>query len=247
MQNNGLLPDETAEDLQAGGLQLIQKKDAFRFGTDAVLLADFAKDIPAKRALDLCTGTGIVPVLLSHKTKIAALSGLEIQEEICDMANRSVRLNGLENRICMDCGDLKDAVSRYGKRQFGLITCNPPYMKAGAGIQNAIDTKLIARHEVCCTLEDVICVSADLLVQGGHLVMVHRPGRLAELLYWMRTYKIEPKRLRMVHPSPDRAPTLCLVDGALGGGAELRILPPLFLKGADGGESEELKNIYGRG
>ena len=247
MQTEKILPNETIEDLQAGGLRLIQKKDGFRFGTDAVLLADFAKEIITDCMLDLCTGTGIVPILLSHKTKTPSMFGLEIQPEICDMAKRSVILNGLEKRVQIELGDLKDGVAQYGKRRFGLITCNPPYMKLGAGIQNTSDAKLIARHEVCCTLEDVICTSADLLKQGGHLVMVHRPGRLAELLYWMRHCKIEPKRLRLVYPAPDREPILCLVDGTLGGGAELRILPPLFLKGDDGGESVELQKIYGRG
>lgn len=239
--------DESVEDLQAGNLRLIQKKDGFRFGTDAVLLADFAKEIAAEEALDLCTGTGVIPILLSHKTRIGHICALEIQNEFCDMVGRSVAMNGLTERIAITQGDLKDACLHYGKRRFGLITCNPPYMKAGTGIGNAKDSKLIARHEILCTLEDVVRVSADLLTQGGHLVMVHRPQRLAELLWAMRQYKIEPKRLRLVYPSAEKEPVLCLVDGAFGGGAELRILPPLFLKGADGGESEELKKIYGRG
>lgn len=239
--------DETIEDLQAGGLRLIQKKDGFRFGTDAILLADFAKGIAAQEILDLCTGTGIVPMLLSHKTSAAHIFGLEIQAGICSMAQRSVALNNLVGRIEIAEGDLKDAALKYGKRRFDMVTCNPPYMEAGAGLQNLTDTKLIARHEILCTLEDVVQVSADLLKQGGHLVMVHRPRRLGELFWIMRNYRIEPKRLRLVYPSLDKEPVLCLIDGTFCGGAELRILPPLFLKGQDGCESEELKKIYGRG
>ena len=239
--------DETVEDLQAGGLRLIQKKGGFRFGTDAVLLADFARTLAAEEIMDLCTGTGIVPVLLSKKTSAQRIFGLEIQPEICAMAQRSVALNGLEGRVEITAGDVREAVARYGKRRFGAVTCNPPYMKAGAGIRNMADEKSIARHEILCTLEDVVRVSAELLKQGGHLAMVHRPQRLVEIFWIMRQYQIEPKRLRLVHPAADREPVLCLVDGALGGGTELRILPPLLLKGPDGRESEELKKIYGRG
>lgn len=242
-----IFPDETVEDLQAGGLRLIQKQNGFRFGTDAVLLADFASRTAARETLDLCTGTGIVPILLSHKTNTPRIFGLEIQEAICGMAQRSVALNGLERRVEIRQGDLRQAAAYYGKGRFDMVTCNPPYMKAGAGIQNAADEKLIARHEVMCTLADVIQASVELLRPGGHLIMVHRPGRLAELFWAMRQRQIEPKRLRLVHPAPDREPVLCLVDGSLRGGTELRILPPLFLRGPTGGESEELKKIYGRG
>ena len=242
-----IFADETIEDLQAGGLRLIQKKDGFRFGTDAVLLADFAKTFVAAEIMDLCTGTGIIPILLSQKTSAGRIFGLEIQPEICAMAQRSVELNGLEDRVEITAGDVREAIARYGTHRFDAVTCNPPYMKAGAGIRNTADEKSIARHEILCTLEDVVRVSAKLLKQGGHLAMVHRPQRLAEIFWIMRQYQIEPKRLRLVHSAADREPVLCLVDGALGGGTELRILPPLILKSPDGRESEELKKIYGRG
>lgn len=238
--------DETLEDLQAGGLMLIQKKDGFRFGIDAVLLADFAKDISAKEALDMCTGSGIIPVLLSHKTKIQKLFGIEIQKEVFLMAQRTVALNNLSGRIYLELGDLKAAPEIFGKRRFDLITCNPPYMPAGCGIQNQLDTKIIARHEVLCTLEDVIKSASDLLCHKGHLVLVHKPTRLADIICLMRDNDIEPKRIRLVHKKSGAEPSLVLVDGAYKGGRELRILPPLFLYDEKDNETNELKRIYGR-
>ncbi len=243
---NILKENETLEDLQAGGLMLIQKKNGFRFGIDAVLLADFAKDIRAKSALDLCSGSGIVPILLSHKTNIPKFFGIEIQREVADTACRSVALNKLEDRISVQCGDLKNAVALYGKRRFGLITCNPPYMPAGCGIQNELDTKIIARHEIMCCLEDVLSAASQLLCQQGHLVLVHKPSRLADIIAGMREHDIEPKRIRFIHKKIGSEPSLLLTDGAYKGGKELKILPPLYLYDEAGSETEELKRIYER-
>lgn len=241
-----LKENESLEDLQAGNLKLIQKKDGFRFGADAVLLADFAKDARAREMLDLCTGSGIIPILLSHKTKIEKIFGIELQRETFDTACRSVALNGLEKRIFLECGDLKNGAEIYGKRRFDLITCNPPYMPAGCGIKNEATAKLIARHEIACTLEDVIAVSAQLLTQHGHLMLVHKPTRLADIVCLMRKYDIEPKRIRFVHKKTDAEPSLVLADGAYKGGRELRIMPPLYLYDENGDETIELKRIYGR-
>lgn len=238
--------NETLEDLQTGGLRLIQKKDGFRFGIDAVLLADFAKTVRTDSTLDLCTGSGIVPILLSDKTDTREIHGLEIQRDFYETACRSVILNGLEDRICIRHGDLKNAAEEYGKRRFGLVTCNPPYMPAGGGIQNEMSAKVIARHEVMCTLEDVISVSSQLLKQQGHLVLVHKPARLTDIICLMRKYDIEPKRIRTVHKKQDAEPSLVLADGAYKGGKELRIMPPLYLYNDDGSETDELKRIYGR-
>lgn len=237
---------ETIDDLQCGGMRIIQNSGGFRFGTDAVLLADFAKDFPAKNALDLCCGTGIIPILLAAKTKTEKLYGIEIQKGAAELAGRSVRLNALEDRVRIINADLKDSFKIFPKRSFDMITCNPPYMKAGAAIMNEASEKTIARHEVSCTLEDVISVSAGLLAAGGRLFMIHRPVRLAEVMAVMKHYKIEPKRLRLVYPDEKSEPVLFLTEGLLFGGEELRIMPPLFLKDPDGGESKELKSIYNR-
>ncbi len=241
-----LKDDETLEDLQAGGLRLIQKKDGFRFGIDAVLLADFAKNVRAEEVLDLCCGSAIVPILLSHKSNASQIFGIEIQRTVYEAACRSVELNGLENRIFLECGDLKNAVSIYGKRRFDLITCNPPYMPQEGAVKNELDTKIIARHEVMCTLEDVISQASQLLRHLGRLVIVHKPARLVDIMALMREYNIEPKRIRFVHKKAGAEPSLLLVDGAYRGGKELRVLPPLYLYNDDGSETEEVRRIYGR-
>ncbi len=247
LQNADLVKDdETLEDLQISGLSIIQKKDGFRFGIDAVLLSDFAKNIKAEKMLDMCTGSGIIPVLMSAKTSIPKIFGIEIQEEVFDTAKRTLELNGLLERVQFELGDIKNSVEIYGKRQFDLVTCNPPYMPAGTAVQNEIDTKIIARHEVMCTLEDVIQNGAMMLKQQGHLVLVHKPSRLADILCLMRENKIEPKRIRFIHKQVGCEPSLVLVDGTFMGGRELRIMPPLYLFGENGEETLELKRIYGR-
>ncbi len=231
-------------DLQRDNLKIIQKKNGFRFGTDAVLLSDFAKDIKAKRVLDLCTGSGIVPILLYAKTSAEKIVGVELQEEIARMAKRSVELNNIDHRVEIIEGDLRNL--KLKKHSFDLVTCNPPYMEAGNGVINEYDTISISRHEIMCTIDDCLKAAADMLKDKGHLVMVHRPARLADVLCSMRKFKLEPKRMRMVHARVDSAPSLFLIDGALNGGHELKILPPLIMQDEDGNESAELRDIYER-
>ncbi len=237
--------DECLDDLQ-NGLFIIQKKDGFKFGVDAVLLADFAKTAKSVNTLDLCTGTGIVPLLLTEKTDTLNIFGLEIQKDIAEMAARSIEYNNLDDRVHITEGDLKNAADIYGKGRFDKITCNPPYMKCGAGLQNDADTKSVSRHEILCTLDDVLRVSRELLISKGRFFMVHRASRLADILCTMRKYGIEPKRLRLIHPSPEKAPNLVLVEGMKDGGEELKILPPLYVYGSDGNYSDEINMIYGR-
>jgi tRNA1(Val) A37 N6-methylase TrmN6 len=237
--------DEILEDLQIGGLFLIQKKQGFKFGTDAVLLSDIAKTCSSNRTLDLCTGSGIVPVLLSAKTSTPHIDGLEIQPEIADMAKRSVEYNNLHSKVHIECGDLKNPP--YAKSSFDVITCNPPYIKNGSAIKNEKDSKIIARHEVACTLDDVLRVSSELLAPQGQFFMVHRPSRLSDIFCIMRAHKIEPKIMRLIAPSAGKAPNLVLIGGRLGGGAELKILPTLFMTDKNGNESKEVQEIYGRG
>ena len=241
-----ILPGETLEDLQCGGLFLIQKGYGFRFGTDAVLLADYAKSIKSNRTLDFCTGSGIVPILLSHKTDTPEIHAIEIQKDIADMAKRSVIYNNLKERVHIIEGDLKDAPSYYPSTSFDLITCNPPYMKSGSAILNQADTKIISRHEVLCTLEDIIKTSARLLRYNGHLVMIHRPNRLTDVLSQMRNNFIEPKVLRFVHATSQKPPVLFIVDGMLRAKSDMKILPPLIMYDKEGHETSELKAIYER-
>lgn len=241
-----ILDNECIDDLQLNGLKLIQKKEGFKFGIDAVLLSDFAKDTPSKRTLDLCTGTGIIPILLSAKTKTPDICGIEIQPDICDMAKRSVKYNHLENRIKISEGDLNDACEIYETSSFDKITCNPPYMESGKGLINCTDSLTISRHEIKCTLDDVIRISSKILIQYGKLYMVHRPSRLADILCTMRKYKIEPKKLRFVHPSYEKTANLILIEGSRCGGKELKLLPPLYVYNSDGTYTEEIKKIYGK-
>lgn len=242
--NNLIFEGESLADLQRDGLWLIQKEKTFKFGTDAVLLSDFAKEVSGKRIVDLCTGTGIIPILLSSKTNAEELIGVEIQEEIADMANRSIIYNNLQEKIKIICKDLITA--ELGKHSFNTVTCNPPYMKCGDAVTNELDTKTISRHEVFCTIEDVVKKSAELLRDKGHLVMVHRPSRLADVIYAMKKYNIEPKRLQMVHSAIGKPPVLFLIDGAYKGGSELKVLPPLIMYDENGNETEEFKRIYGK-
>ncbi|MBS7299176.1 MAG: tRNA1(Val) (adenine(37)-N6)-methyltransferase [Eubacteriales bacterium] len=238
--------DETLEELMINDLVLIQKQNGFRFGTDAVLLSDFARDIQSDSTLDLCSGSGIIPILLSHKSNAKRICGLEIQKDIHEMSVRSVKANNLEDKVNLSLGDLKNITSVFPKRSFNLVTCNPPYMKGGSGIECEDYSKHISRHEVACTLEDVIIAAESMLKIGGHFCMVHRPSRLTDIISLMRKHEIEPKRLRFVHPKAQSAPSLILVDGLLRGGNELKILPPLILYNDDGNETDELKCIYER-
>lgn len=237
--------DEMIDDLQ-NGYYIIQKKSCFKFGLDAVLLSDFAKNFKSRRTMDLCTGTGIVPILLCSKTKTPDICALELQEGIADMAVRSMQYNNLEQRVHVTCGDLKDATKIYGKSSFQAVTCNPPYMKSGTALLNEKDNKIISRHEVMCTLDDVIKTSSELLIPKGHLFMVHRPSRLVDIMCTMRKYRIEPKYIRFVHSMPYKASNLILIEGVLTGGTELKMMSPLYIHNTDGTYTEEIRNIYER-
>ncbi|SHE70695.1 tRNA1(Val) (adenine(37)-N6)-methyltransferase [Clostridium fallax] len=238
--------DESLDDLQLKGIHIIQKNDAFRFGVDAVLLANFADVKDKHKVIDLCTGTGIVPFIIAGKTDAKHISGIEIQEEMVEMANRTIRLNGLEDRIKVIYGDLKDIKLLKSLDKVDVVTVNPPYKLKNSGILNPKDKTAIARHEILCNLEDVIAASRILLKDNGRLYMVHRPERLADILTLMRKYKIEPKRIRMVHPNTKKAPNIVLVEGQRDGGAFLKFDPPLYVYNDNGNYSEEIDRIYGR-
>ncbi len=240
-----LKENERIDDLQLSGLKIIQNSRAFCFGMDAVLLSGFAKAKPGDHVLDLGTGTGIIPLLLSAKTQAARLTGLEIQPESADMAERSVKMNALEERVAIMTGDIKEARVLFGASVFDVVTCNPPYMIADHGIQNPADEKTIARHEVLCTLEDVIAQTAAVLKPGGHFYMVHRPFRLAEIITKMCAYHLEPKRMRLVYPYADREPVMVLIEGVRGGNPRITVEKPLIIYSAPKIYTEELRRDYG--
>jgi len=238
--------DETIDDLQLKGLNLIQKKDGFKFGIDAVLLSDFACIKNKHTVMDLCTGTGIIPILIYGKYTPQSVYGLEIQEDMIDMAKRSVQLNSLEEKVFFINEDLKNIDFLKKLQKFDVVTVNPPYKLNNAGILNPNDKLAIARHEILCNLEDVISASRVLLKDNGRLFMIHRPERLADIFTLMRKYKIEPKRVKMIHPKIGKAPNIVLVEGQRDGGAYLKWEAPLYVYDNDGKYTKEIDAIYGR-
>lgn len=245
MDNKLVREDENLDDLQLKGLMLIQKKDGFKFGVDAVLLSHFANVKKKHRVIDLCTGTGIIPFLLEGKYSPKDILGIEIQDEFVDMANRSATLNKTHN-ILFISEDLKNLKALKNIDKADVITVNPPYKLNNAGIVNPSDKLAIARHEIMCNLENVIEASRILLKDNGRIYMVHRPERLADIITLMRKYKIEPKRIQMVHPKLGKAPNIVLVEGQRDGGAFLKWDAPLYVYNEDGSISDEINKIYGR-
>lgn len=237
--------NERIDDLQRNNYKIIQDSDRFCFGMDAVLLSGFAGAREGEKVLDLGTGTGIIPILMEAKTKAAHFTGLEIQPDSADMAARSVKLNGLENKIEIVTGDIREAVSLFGAASFDVVTCNPPYMTEHHGLINPEAPKAIARHELLCTLEDVVSQSSRLLRPGGNFYMVHRPFRLADIIVLLRQHKLEPKRMKLVYPFIDKEPNMILVEANRGGKAGVRMEKPLIVYKEPGVYTDEIYDIYG--
>ena len=244
MKTISLNPGERVDDLQRNGYRIIQNPERFCFGMDAVLLSSFAKAKPGEKVLDLGTGNGIVPILMEAKTKGEKFFGLEIQEESADLARRSVALNELEEKIEIVTGDMKEAVNIFGAASFHVITMNPPYMTGNHGIVNPGDAKAIARHEITCSLEDMISQASKVLKCKGRFYMVHRPFRLAEIMSLMVKYHLEPKRMRLVYPYVDKEPNMVLIEGLKGGNSRITVEPPLIVYEKLGVYTEELKRMY---
>ena len=238
-------PGERLDDLQIKGYEIIQSPGRFCFGMDAVLLSSFAKVKRNECALDLGTGTGILPILLEAKNEGEHYTGLEIQEESADMARRSVFHNGLDTKIEIVTGDIKEASRIFGAASFHVITTNPPYMIGEHGLKNDNEALYIARHEALCTLDDILRESARLLKPKGRFYMVHRPFRLAEILGKMSAYGIEPKRMRLVYPYIDKEPNMVLVEGMRGAKPRMTVEPPLIVYEKEGGYTKELLEMYG--
>lgn len=245
MQNNLIHENERLDELHRNGYFIIQDPKRFCFGMDAVLLSGFAWAKKGERVLDLGTGTGIIPILMEAKTDGEDFTALEIQEESADMARRSVCYNHLEDKIKIVTGDIKDASNLFGASSFDVITTNPPYMIGDHGLNSPTEAKAIARHEVCCTLDDVLRESARLLCPGGRFYMVHRPFRLAEIMSKMVEYKLEPKRMKLVYPYIDREPNMVLIEGLRGGKSRITVEKPLIVYKEQGVYTDEIYDIYG--
>ncbi len=231
-------PGERLDDLQIGGLELIQDPEKFCFGVDAVFLSDFVRVRPGESVLDLGTGNGIIPVLLSAKTEARHITGLEIQADTAEMARRSVAHNHLEDRIDIVTGDIKEAAELFRPAFFDVITTNPPYMLADHGIRNPDDAKAVARHEILCTLDDILRESMRLMQDKSRFYMIHRPFRLTEIMIKMHEYKIEPKRIRFIHPYIDKEPTMVLIEGVRGAKPRVTVEPPLIIFDSHGAQEE---------
>ena len=240
---SNLLPGERIDELQRNGYRIIQNPERFCFGMDAVLLSGFARAKKQERCLDLGCGNGIIPILMEAKTEGKHFTGLEIQPESADMAKRSVALNGLQDRIDIVEGDIKDASKIFGASSFHVVTTNPPYMTAQHGLTNVYEAKTIARHEVLCNLEDIIRESARLLMPGGRFYMVHRPFRLAEIISLMVQYRMEPKRMRLVYPYVDREPNMVLIEGLRGGKSRMTVEKPLIVYKEPGKYTDEIYDV----
>ena len=236
---------ERLDELHRNGYQIIQNSHKFCFGMDAVLLSGFARVSQGERALDLGTGTGIIPILLRGKTEGREFVGLEIQEESADMARRSVAYNHLEDSISIVTGDIKEAAALFGAASFDVVTCNPPYMTGSHGLVNPELPKAIARHEILCSLEDVVRETAKVLRPGGRFYLVHRPFRLAEILSMLVQYRLEPKRMRLVYPFVDKEPNMVLIEALQGGRSRITVEKPLIVYKEQGVYTDEIYDIYG--
>ena len=242
-----LKENERIDDLELNNLKIIQNKNGFCFGMDSVLLSDFAKNIKSNtKVIDLGTGTGILPILLSAKTRASKIVGIEIQEDVANMANRSVELNNLQNRLEIICENIKNLKNVYETNSFDAIVTNPPYKTKGTGGINELKSKLISRHEITADLEDFISISSYLLKDQSNIYMVHRPERLVDILSIFRKYKLEPKELKLVQPNCGKAPNLVLIKATKNAKPFLKIDKPLYIYKSDGTYTEELLKIYNK-
>ena len=232
---------EKVEDLGLKGYKIIQDKSGFCFGSDAVLLSRFVKIKKGARVLDMCSGTGIIPVLLWGMYELSEIQAIEIVPEVADMAGRTMGLNSLSDKIHVHCDDLKNAKKLFGAHAFDAVTCNPPYMNEGGGIVNPKDKLALARHEIACTLDDVVRCAKEVLKPCGKLFMVHRADRMCDVITTFRKYGIEPKRLSVVYPSEGKAANLILIEGAEGGRPQLKLESAIFMYDNEGNYIQSLK------
>ncbi|MDQ0163432.1 tRNA1(Val) (adenine(37)-N6)-methyltransferase [Bacillus alveayuensis] len=238
--------DERLDYLLAEDLRIIQSPSVFAFSLDAVLLSKFVY-LPIQKGniIDLCTGNGVIPFLLSTRTK-GFITGVEIQERLFDMAKRSAQYNRLDDRIRFIHGDIKDMPKKLGYGKFDVVTCNPPYFKTLGKEINMNEHFAIARHEIYCTLEDVVRVSSQLVRPGGKVAFVHRPNRFVEIVELMRQYRIEPKKIRFVYPKLGKEANTLLIEGTKDGSPDLKILPPLIVYNEHNEYTKEVREIlYG--
>lgn len=235
---------ERLDDLQREGLKLIQNPAWFCFGMDAVLLSAFTHVGRDCSCLDLGCGNGVIPILLAGRTEGRSFTGLELQADVAEMAQRSIEYNQLGERVHIVHGDIKEATSIFEAASFDVVTSNPPYLIQSHGLLSGTGHKAAARHEIHCTLEDVISGAAKLLKSGGHFFLVHRPFRLAEIITCMVSHRVEPKRMRLVYPYVDKEPNMVLIEGVRGGNSRMKVEKPLIVYEREGIYTEEVRRLY---
>jgi len=258
---------ERIDDLEVHGFRIIQNPSFFCFGMDAVLLSGFARTRKKDRVMDLGTGTGIIPLLLTAKGKCSACDGLELQEAVAKMAGRSVQLNQIRlaeeskepvaseetkalleaaSRLRILQGDIREVPDRFPKAEYDAVTCNPPYIKQTSGLHNDETAYNLARHEIAVSWEEIVRAAAHLLKPGGTFTIVHKPFRLPELMQVLQKYRLEPKRMQMVQPYVDKEPNMVLLEAVQGGGPQLTVLPALVVYNPDGSYTRQVLDIYGK-
>lgn len=241
---NNLREDERLDDLGRKGYRIIQNTKIFCFGIDAILLSAFAKMNETDSAIDLGTGNGIIPMLMEARYVGSHLYGLEIQEINVGMARRSIAMNGLSEKVEIVQGDIKEASKIFGAGKYDVVTSNPPYMNENHGLTNPDSHKAIARHEILCTLDDVVREASKLLKVNGHFYMIHRPHRLVEIFDTLTRYRLEPKRVRFVHPFADKEANMVLIDAVRGAKSMVKIESPLVVYKEQGVYTQELWDIH---
>ena len=242
-----LKPNERIDDLQLNNLKIIQNSKEFCFGIDSVLLSDFAMGAKKhKNVVDLCTGNGVIAILLSAKMpKAKSITGVEIQEYSAELATRSVKMNNLDNKITIINKDLKKIKNDIQAGSIDLVVCNPPYKPKGSGIINEKDSKTIARHEISCTLEDIIKEASRELNFGGSFCMVHKVERMADILCLLRKHDLESKRMRLIYPKVGEPANLVLIEGVKGGKPFLNMEAPIYVYKNEDEYTEQIYEIYG--
>ncbi len=235
---------ERIDDLMRRGYRIIQNETKFCFGIDAALLAWFAQVKPREKVMDLCSGSGVVPILMDARNACGDYTGLEIQEDMVEMAQRSAALNEAEDHIRFAAGDVKEASSLFPKSGYDVVTVNPPYMKHNVGLKNPDMSIAVARHEILLELSDVLREAAKLLRPGGRFYMIHRPGRLPEIMGLMQEYRLQPERMILVHPNKDREATMVLISGIRGGRNALLVEAPILVHETPGVYTEKVRDIY---
>lgn len=245
MNSEILKAGERIDDLQRNGYGIIQNPDKFCFGMDAVLLSGYATAKAGDKVLDLGCGNGIIPILIAAKTEAKSITGLEIQSECANMARRSTTMNKLDDRVHIIEGDIKEAGDHFDAASFDVITCNPPYMINQHGLKNPEEPKAIARHEILCSLDDVIMAAKKLLRPNGKFYMIHRPFRLTEIMIKLSESGLEPKKMKLVYPYVDHEPTMVLIEAVKGGKSGIKVEKPLVIYKEQGKYTDEIYDIYG--